>query len=422
MLDPEIERFFSERKDLWLKKMLKAEMRDEEKKAIEQECNELFALKNWSPNAAKRAGQMSISTHPCTFTHPSARKNKNGYVSSVIASAERKSDGFLRSGNVHVEPDALGNAAVLDVYKFLTLVMRDGKSLLSHIQDETPLARALLNDGNDGDEGYAELRAGFLQMVAPDSDVITSSKIKQVYFPVAFDDYHQLSLLTNSGLLFELRKRIDAIRFSEQQKELRELKRSNQYSESGFDDIYGITTIGFGGTKPQNISVLNNQYAGKAHLLLSCPPELKSGYPRLPKRNFFPEIINPWQVKEIFDAYLRLLKTDYNNINIREGRDYRVEEYFDYVVQRMWQVRISFDEYSGQLPESLPAYQKIWLFPEKQNEREETNEWLDTLVSEIARSFIFNYEKVSGQQVIKLGDSELNGVIQVIDRNKDALR
>ncbi len=419
MLDPEIEAFFSERKEMWLKKMLKAEMSDEEKKAIEQECNELFALKNWLPNAAKRAGQISISTHPCTFTHPSARKNKNGYVTSVIAAAERKSDGFFRSGNVYVEPDALGNAAALDVYKFLTLVMNDGKSLLSHIQNETPLARALLNDN---EEGYAELRAGFLQMIAPDSDVITSSKIKQVYFPIAFDDYHQLSLLTNSGLLFELRSRVDAIRFSEQQKEIRELKRSNQYSEYGCEDIYGITTIGFGGTKPQNISVLNNQYAGKAHLLLSCPPELKSRYSRLPRQNFFFEIINPWQIKETFDAYLRFLKTDYNNINIREGRDYRVEEYFDYIVQKMWQVRVSFDEYQGDLPESLPAYQKIWLFPEKQNEREETNEWLDTLVNEIARSFIFNYEKVSGQQMIKLGDAELNGVIQVIDQNKDALR
>jgi len=84
----------------------------------------------WLPNAAKRAGQMSLSTHPCTFSHPSARKNKNGYVTPVMANADSFADGYLRSGNVVVEIDALGNAAVLDVYKFLTLEMEDHKKLL----------------------------------------------------------------------------------------------------------------------------------------------------------------------------------------------------------------------------------------------------------------------------------------------------
>ncbi|MEX6067038.1 type I-F CRISPR-associated protein Csy1 [Providencia hangzhouensis] len=30
------------------------------------------------PSAAKRAGQISLSTHPCTFSHPSSRKTKTG--------------------------------------------------------------------------------------------------------------------------------------------------------------------------------------------------------------------------------------------------------------------------------------------------------------------------------------------------------
>ncbi|MBK2124879.1 type I-F CRISPR-associated protein Csy1, partial [Fangia hongkongensis] len=255
--------FFTEKKEAWLKKNLKASMTDNEMAVLKSECEHTFSLNVWLPSAAKRAGQISIATHPCTFSHPSARKNKNGYVTSIIANIEQANDGFLKTGNVSVMSDALGNAAALDVYKFLSLVMEDGRSLLSHIQQDSKLAKELLNlDAAN----YEELKSGFLTMIASSTENITSSKIKQVYFPVG-DDYHQLSLLTNSGIVYELRNRLDSLRFSDSVKELRAKKYNNEYSEQGYSEIYNLTTIGYGGTKPQNISVLNNQHGGKAHLL-----------------------------------------------------------------------------------------------------------------------------------------------------------
>jgi len=107
-MEKAITEFFQARKEAWLKKNLKASMDEEAIKATEKECEEAFAPENWLPNAAKRAGQISIATHPCTFSHPSARKNKNGYVSSIIANSAQADDGYLRSGNVAVEADALG--------------------------------------------------------------------------------------------------------------------------------------------------------------------------------------------------------------------------------------------------------------------------------------------------------------------------
>jgi len=253
MLDPAIQSYFAERKEAWLKKNVKATMQAHEIKELEQQCEQQFSLNEWLPNAAKRAGQISMSTHPCTFSHPSARKNKNGYVSSVLVTVERVEDGFMKTGNVAVATDALGNAAALDVYKFLTLIMQDGESLLTHIQQESQLAQDLLTIKSTS---YADLRSGFLAMVAGATENITSSKIKQVYFPVE-DDYHQLSLLTNSGMVYQLRARLDKLRFSDEVKALRDKKRKNEFSEQGYCEIYGLTTIGYGGTKPQNISVLN---------------------------------------------------------------------------------------------------------------------------------------------------------------------
>lgn len=420
MLDPVIEDFFNERKEAWLKKKLKASMEETEVREQEQACEDVFALKNWLPNAAKRAGQISLATHPCTFSHPSARKNKNGYVSSVIAKADRVADGLLRSGNLQVEPDALGNAAALDVYKFLTLVMADGDTLLEHLQQGSELANNLLARA-EGDA--AELKNGFLAMVAGKDEAITSSKIKQVYFPIAEEEkgYHLLSILSNSGYLFEMRKRLDRLRFSEETKAARELRRNNQFSAVGYQEIYNLTTIGYGGTKPQNISVLNNQNAGKAHLLLSMPPELSPRSVRLPTRNFFGDVLYPRQLQQTFEAFHRLLKADYNNLNIRNARDYRIQEYLDQLILNMWQVRSALTDQPKARPEHLVGYQKQWLFPEYEAERTMDAPWLTTLVADAARHFIFSYQKIAGKSAIQLGDTELEAFSRIIEQNKEAL-
>ncbi|MCE9779336.1 type I-F CRISPR-associated protein Csy1 [Shewanella algae] len=420
MLDPAIVTFFAERKEAWLKKNVSTSMQESEVLEKQRECEQNFLLANWLPDAAKRAGQISIASHPCTFSHPSARKNKNGYVSSIIAKNKPSADGFLRSGNVAVEPDALGNAAALDVYKFLSLPMSDQRSLLVHIEQESELARQLLEVPTCD---YQTLRDGFLKMIDSDQASVSSSKIKQVYFPVAEGEYHLLSLLTHSGHLFELRKRLDAMRFGELVKEARECKKANRFHPEGYQEIFGLTTIGFGGTKPQNISVLNNQNAGKAHLLPSIPPNLTPREIRLPKTDFFKECFTAWQAKEVLEALHRLFKTDYNNINIRDGRDYRIQQYVDLVIEKMWQVRLFLTGHQGDLPSELPLEQKVWLYPEFESQREQENEWLDKITRQIARGLINHYSrsKVISNPLL-LADQELLAIETVVASNRENFR
>ncbi|EGR3920090.1 type I-F CRISPR-associated protein Csy1 [Vibrio cholerae] len=420
VLDPAIAAFFAERKEAWLKKNISAAMSDAEVLEKQQECEQNFLLDNWLPDAAKRAGQISVASHPCTFSHPSARKNKNGYVSSIIAKNKPRIDGFLRSGNVSVEPDALGNAAALDVYKFLSLEMSDQRSLLVHIEQESELARQLLDIPSCE---YQALRDGFLKMVDSDQASVSSSKIKQVYFPIADGEYHLLSLLTHSGHLFELRKRLDALRFGDAVKEARECKKTNHFHPAGYQEIFGLTTIGFGGTKPQNISVLNNQNAGKAHLLASIPPELTPRDIRLPRTDFFKESFNAWQAKEVLESLHRLFLTDYNNINLRDGRDYRIQQYVDLVIEKMWQVRLFLEAYSGELSSVLPLEQKIWLYPEFAEQRHQEDEWLDKIIRHIARGLINHYSRSKViTSPITLADQELLAIEKVVASNKENLR
>jgi len=429
MPDPEIERFFASRQEAWCLKNIKANMSAQEIAEKKQECADVFALCNWLPNAAKRAGQISMATHPCTFSHPSARKNKNGYVSPIIADLRPRSDGFLRTGNVKTSLDALGNAAALDVYNFLILVMADGQKLLEHIAENTPLSRSLLTQPGST---YEELRNGFLGMSQGSDEIITSSKIKQVYFLLSEqaegavdeedEDYHLLSVLTNSGMVYQLRHRIDAIRFSEATKTARDCRRKNELHDGGYREIYDITTISYGGTKPQNISAFNSQNGGKAHLLRSAPPDLSPRNIRVPTTNFFKETFTPWQCQDLWESFHKILCSNQNTVNIRNDRDRLVTVYTDRVAQALWQLRELLRDYSGELSNTLPTEQIIWLSHDKEEQRLAEDEWLDIIITDVSRSFLNGYKRIKGKQAINLSDEELKAIKKVVEQNKEVLR
>ena len=421
MLDPAVDAFFAERKEGWLKKKLKPDMTDEQKREIEMECEEEFSLEKWLPNAAKRAGQISISTHPCTFSHPSARKNKNGYATSIIAKALRAPDGYLRTGNVEVQPDALGNAAALDVHKFLSLITEDGCSVIEHIQQDSELGKALLNIQS---ESYAELKSGFMAMTQSDETPVTSSKIKQVYFPVD-KEYHQLSILSNSGMIFELRKRIDTLRFSDTVKEGRELRRKNAYSDSAYSEIYNITTIGYGGTKPQNVSVLNNQNGGKAHLLLSVPPLLERREVKFPTKDFFTQSLRFYDCKDILTRLDKVFKIERDGQipleKIRKGRDRCLGDLLDVILQKMMALREASVQQYWSERSKLPAWQRVWLCEQHNEQRLEENDWLNILCGQIAQ-WVASAYKNSIKHPVMLGEAERRYINDYIDENKEVLR
>lgn len=433
-MDEAITAFFDERKAAWLKKNTSASMSEVDVREKEIECEAAFALKHWLPNAAKRAGQISISTHPCTFSHPSSRKNKNGYASSIIANSKPANDGFLRSGNVNVAADALGNAAALDVYKFLTLVMDDGQSLIQHLEQDTELALNLLTlPEHEEGQGYQSLKQGFLAMTSAGSEMVTSSKIKQVFFPIVDNatsmqtgndtEYHQLSILTASGIVFDLRKRLDSMRFGDEIKLAREKKKRDQ-EHQGFREIYDLTKIGYGGTKPQNISVLNNQNGGKAHLFLCAPPRLKNRDIHFPHTDFFSQTVNYFQCKNQFYQLHKLYSHDDNNMHIRAQRDEFYQSVIDHIVEKMWQIRsVALEQYKPMLSQ-LSSAQRTWLCEqdEPKSLRETTDDWLDDIIDSITSFLFHGYEKTMRKKAIKFSYAEHKHMQQQVLLNKEALR
>ena len=388
--------YLAERRKNWLDKRLSADMDEAETMALETEANERFSLAQWLPDAARRAGHLSMVSHPSKFSHPSAK------TSAVIAQSSLQADGYVRTGNVNYPLDVFGSAASIDVYKFLALPLSDGKTVLEHLEQETALVQRLLSQAPS--VPVSELTSQFLAIKASETQVKTDGLVKQVYFPVE-GAYHLLSILTPSGMLTELKERIDALRFSDASKEAREARKHQLYHAQGFNDILDLTVTVYGGSKPQNISVLNNQNSGRSYLLPCKPPKLDQRATRLPSRDFFKQTLFVRDFDVYFKSLFELMALDINNMHIRDGIRKVLHKIVDEVMYRAFCVR----EFAGgwsqtEHYQALPKAQQLWLDAALLEKRLEDDEWQEDIAKSLRQWLAGEIER--RQNHIKLGDAE----------------
>jgi CRISPR-associated protein Csy1 len=375
--------------------------------------------KEWIAENAKKAWQINWCSHPAKFSHPSAGKSKNGKTTVVLADSDFAIDGYVRTGNVSVDVDADVNAAAMQVLKFLKLELEDGRSMLEHIERDSTIAKELLGDSADI---YDDLKKQLLKCNARADDVSSSSKLKQVYFPVDSNSYHLLSILSPSGTMFELRKKIRSIWDFEKTKVAKENRRNNRLDSDGYDELYNVTMIGFGGTKPQNISVLNNENGGKAYLLDSQPPSLREKNIRLPARNFFDNCLWPRSYETSFHSLHALLKADINNIRIREGRNAIFQYLFDRIIEKVWQIRTEPAGWSDKENfERLPMFQKVVLDSQWDSTRESHEHEIDTFIEHIVRWMLKSYRTVVGNNGFILGDEVMTYLVKHFRKDREVL-
>ena len=414
-----IKAYLHERKEKWLKDKIKRTMDNETIQRLQEEAEEMFSLHNWLPKEAKRAKEISMATHPPKFSNPSCKSSPIVYDRNQIVS-----DGLLRSGNVErVQIDGYGNAAAIPIFEFMTLILEDGRKVYEHIQKSTNFSKELLDIPG---HTYENLRNTLLQMVDKDKETFkTCSNIKQVYYPVDNNmyKYHILSVLTNSGIVFELKDRLNALRSnaSSAWKDRKE-KKCNEIMH--YKEIYGLTMIGYGGGNPRNISVLNNRYGGKAYLLSSLPPKIERRLVRFPKKDFFTDLLSyhKEELRRIAKSIDVIITADYNNVDIRRGRKYRYEQLMDLIITQMMRVRSVSSEQYREEDSRLPEYQKIWLCEQYREQRETQDKWLDDLIDHISRWILHQIESNTKRKGLKLGPAELADIRESVETSKEALR
>src|SRR5450830_1084516 len=224
-----------------------------------------YDYSTWLADAARRVAQIQAVTHVLKATHPDARGSSLHIPPDSLPQHAEIGTHVLGD---HYADDIVGNAAALDVYKFLKREI-DGKRLLDwFLVNDADLLAAL-----DNDEATAlEWASAFKSLIRPATNLASHGLAKQVYWCVSdepTDDagFHLLQPLFASTLAHAVHQDIQSARFGETNKLARQAKRKEEPHDGVYRDYRNLVMRKLGGTKPQNISQLNSDRGGVNYLL-----------------------------------------------------------------------------------------------------------------------------------------------------------
>jgi CRISPR-associated protein Csy1 len=238
---------------------------------IPLEFSEKYTLSVWIDDAARRVPQLELATHIAKAAHQNSRGSSlytdpaklppHGYVGSYLL-------------DNHFSEDVVGNAAALDVYKFLSIQF-EGTSLLRLILEDRPEISSILSDDPGQGEKLARSFSEILRRT--DRGLASHTLAKQVYWmigkdPAKDEDYHLLLPLFESSLVHRIHEIISEDLYGEAAKNARKARREKSFSEHEIHEYTNLAMRKIGGTKPQNISQLNSERGGVNYLLSSLPP------------------------------------------------------------------------------------------------------------------------------------------------------
>ena len=254
-----VETFIQERLQLKLDKL--GDEDDDKRQKLRQD----HQRETWLADAARRVTQIQLASHTLKPINPEARGTNIHLSTPFCTDPNLVGTHVLGVGRAD---DVVGNAAALDVFKFLKLQAQD-KTLLARFLDKDAALLSALSDDAAQAQTWADAFAGIVE-----SKTATASHTlgKQLYFPVAADGYHLLAPLFPTALVHSLHATLQEDRFSDATKAAREARKAHQDHPQGLREYPNMVVQNFGGSKPQNISQLNSERGGANHLLPSVPP------------------------------------------------------------------------------------------------------------------------------------------------------
>lgn len=318
-----------------------------------------YRRETWLENAARRVSQIRLITHALKYMHPDARGT------SVHYSPERPLGGpWVGSATEARRDDVVGNAAALDVFKFLKLEV-GGQTLLQRAQSADAMLHAAFCEDSERARVWCEAFAGITQAKeAPASHALA----KQIYFPLGDGNYHLLSPLYPTSLTQNLYDRIQRDRFSDDAKVARKARRADAPSTSGYREHPQLAVQKFGGSNRQNISQLNSERGGTGYLLPSLPPSWRRQFvkPPLQVTTVFSRWMDWGELKSLpqeLRRYLEQLPKDRTNVHIRRARARRINDIVDVLLNRAAAIQQLPAGWSSSPECRLDLAEALWLDP-----------------------------------------------------------
>ena len=282
-----------------------------------------FTFETWIDDAARRVGQLQVVTHSLKPIHPDA-KGTNLYTPPETLTRHNLVGSHALPTDF--QADVVGNAAALDVYKFLRLEY-EGKSLLERVLNEDANLESALSD--DPEQARHWMRA-FAAITEPRGEAASHVHAKQLYWLAEGDDplddraYHLLAPLYATSLAHRVFRIINEDRFGESAKLAREARRKSIISENGYRDYPNLAVQKLGGSNKQNLGQLNLERNGNNYLLASLPPNWVSREIQVPlgADSVFPRFGRRREVRQLVNELRRFLESNPDpNHETRDLRD-----------------------------------------------------------------------------------------------------
>lgn len=274
------------------------------------------APNTWIADAVRRVGQIQQVTHAIKYTHPDARGSSLYSTGNPHAADTEVGTHTL---GADLAADVVGNAAALDVYKFLNLRLGERSILDLAIGKHPALERAF---SDNAEEAQAWMTA-FATLTDNKGQLASHKLAKQIYWPLGDGAYHLLSPLFSTSLAHTVWEKIRAD--TELAWNVRKARKAGESISTPYSDYPDLLIQKFGGDNPQNISQLNANRTSKNYLLPALPPNWQS-----------PAVRPPYAVSSVFDRIFgnrprvrELVRTlraflervaHYNNVQIRDKR------------------------------------------------------------------------------------------------------
>ncbi|CCG18727.1 CRISPR protein, Cys1 [Taylorella equigenitalis 14/56] len=314
-------------------------------------------FKNLVNKFAEDAKHIVATKYPSKFTHPNSEFNLKN-----IDSFDFCNDGYVREGNCgelnyKTKIDYYTSAEYLPTVRFYEIVLEKETNvklyeyLLSLRQDMIDNNRLpeknLFREFDDATNIVKKLLIPFESSIPNETSTPneTSSPyetlplLKQLLFPIrskeGINGYVNVSVLSNSPLMCQLNSELS--KYSNKNKQKDEEKQEQQ------EDFYipNLVFYKLGGTRPQNISSINSSKKGYWYALSSTPPTFNKQYTRKPVVDFFRECLSDLDTYSPIKKLEKLIKTDFNNTNIRLGINHYLDELVNMLIERALIIRFS---------------------------------------------------------------------------------
>lgn len=228
----------------------------------------------WLSDAASRAKNLKVVTHPIKFTHSSIKG------ASSICYRPENWGGYHEVGthtlkNGFQQDFAISDAKHLDVHSFLTGVVIEGKPILDWFRESDKDLLAALGEDSVISKSVMD---GIRSVFRVETEFSTSFLAKQVFWlngddPAEDDQYHLLQPMFSSSLedavYSQVRASIDGMFRA----------RGTKKQDPTFEDHHtypNVVVRNLGGSNEQNVSPRNKSRKGDNHLLSSLPPHWHS--------------------------------------------------------------------------------------------------------------------------------------------------